>query len=293
MLSRWARFVAGSYPPLPSVAFAFLWAYGVSGLFAVVQPAHPAWRPGLGTLTAALTLTVTLLLMRAVDDIRDLAYDRVFNPRRPLASDAVRERDLLVLCAAGAVLVLALNAGRPAALAVLAGQLGYCALVLAADRALGWPPGDRLLLSLLISFPAQLLLHVYLYTRYLSDTGQGAGRGGVLAIAITVLVTVHLEFAKKITRRLRPGERSYVSTLGLGGTVAVALAAPVLAVLLLVTQARPEALLVPLALLPLLLPARAGWRFFRAHAPRWPAASAAYYVLSTFACYLALSLAYG
>ncbi len=110
---------------------------------------------------------------------------------------------------------------------------------------------------------------------------------------ITVLVTVHMEFAKKITRRTRPGERSYVDALGLGGTVAVALIAPVLSVLLLMTQARPVALLTPLALLPLLLPARAGWRFWRTRTPRWPAASPAYYVLSTFACYLALSLTYG
>ncbi|MFE9451338.1 hypothetical protein [Streptomyces sp. NPDC006739] len=291
MLNRWARFVKGSYPPWPSVPFAFLWAYGVTGLFAVVQPEDPPWRPGTGTLASALTLTVTLLLMRAVDDIRDLAYDRAFNPKRPLAAGAVRERDLLVLCAAGAALVLALNAGSPAALAVLAVQLAYCALVLAVDRALGWPPGDRLLLSLLISFPAQLLLHLYLYARYLHDTSAPAGGGGVLAIVITVLVTVHLEFAKKITRRLRPGERSYVTTLGLGATVAVALAAPLLSVVLLLVQARPVTLLVPLAVLPLLLPARAAWRFWRGRAPRWPAALPAYYVLSTFACYLALSLA--
>ncbi|MFG2379853.1 UbiA prenyltransferase family protein [Streptomyces avermitilis] len=293
MLRRWTRFVAGSYPPLPSVLFAFLWAYGVTGLFAAVQPQNPPWRPGAGTFTAAVTLTVTLLLMRAVDDIRDLAYDRAFHPKRPLAAGTVRMKDLLVLCAAGAVLVLVLNAGSPTALAVLAAQLGYCGLFLTVDRLLGWPPGDRLLLSLLFSFPAQLLLHVYLYARYLHDTSSGPGREGVLAIVITVLVTVHLEFAKKITRRTRPGERSYVDALGLGGTVAVALTAPVLSVLLLVTQARPVALLAPLALLPLLLPARAGWQFWRARIPRWPAASPAYYVLSTFACYLALSLTYG
>jgi hypothetical protein len=292
MIVRWGRFVAGSYPPLPSVLFALAWTYGVTGLFAAIQPGHPAWRPGGGTAVAALTLVVTLLLMRAVDDIRDVEYDRRFNPKRPLAGGAVRTRDLLVLFAAGSALVLALNAGSPAALAILAGQLGYCLAVLAVDQWLHWPPGDKLLLSLLVSFPGQLLLHLYLYARYLHDTSQHADHRGALAILITVLVTVHLEFGKKITRRLKPGERSYVGVFGLGSTVAIALAAPVLSVVLLVTGARATAVLLPLAVLPLALPALAGWRFWRTPAPRWPPAAPAMYVLLTFAGYFVLSLAY-
>lgn len=292
MISRWARFVAGSYPPVISVLFALAWTYGVTGLFAAVQPARPPWRPGAGTAVAAVTLVITLLLMRVVDDIRDAGYDRRFNPKRPLASGQVHTRDLLVLFVVGTAVVLLLNLGSPAALAVLAGQLGYCLLVLAADRWLRWPSGDKLLLSLLISFPAQLLLHVYLYVRYLHDTSLGGGSAGALAIAITVLATVHLEFGKKITRRLKPGERSYVAVLGLGGTIAVALTAPVLSVLLLLAGARPTWLLVPLAVLPLALPALAGWRFWRTPAPRWHPLAPALYVLLTFAGYFVLSLSY-
>lgn len=292
MIHRWARFVAGSYPPLISVLFALAWAYGVTGLFAVAQPHDPPWHPGAGTAVAAATLVVTLLLMRAVDDIRDLEYDRRFHPERPLASGQVRTRDLLVLFAAGAAAVLALNSDSPAALTVLAGQLAYCLLLLAADRWLHQPRGDNLLLSLLVSFPAQLLLHIYLYVRYLHDTSLGAGRGGVLAIAITVLATVHPELAKKITRCVKPGERSYVTVLGLAGTIAVALTAPVLSAALLLVGARATWALVPLAVLPLALPAAAGWRFWRTRAPRWHPAAPALYVLLTFAGYFILSLSY-
>ncbi|WNI16363.1 hypothetical protein [Actinacidiphila sp. ITFR-21] len=292
MIVRWARFVAGSYPPVISVLFAFAWAYGVTGLFAAVQPGSPPWRPGAGTAVSAVTLTVTLLLMRAVDDIRDLEYDRGFNPKRPLARGAVRVRDLLVLYAAGSVLVLAINSRSPAALAVLAGQLAYCLVVLAVDHWLRWPPGDNLPLSLLVSSPAQLLLHVYLYARYLDGSGRAPDHRAVLAIVITVLATAHLEFAKKVTRQPRPGERSYVDALGFPATVGIALTAPVVSVVLLLAGARATSALVPLAVLPLALPALAGWRFWRTPATRWPPAAPAFYVLLTFACYFVLGLSY-
>lgn len=291
MIKRWARFVAGSYPPLISVLFALAWAYGVTGLFAALQPAHPPWRPGAGTAVAAATLVVTLLLMRAVDDIRDVEYDRRHNPRRPLAGGQVHTRDLMVLFALGAALVLALNAADPGALAVLVAQLAYCLLLLATDRRLHWPRGDNLLLSLLVSFPAQLLLHLYLYARYLHDAPPGSGPTAALAITITVLATAHLEFAKKITRRVAPGERSYVTTLGLTGTIAVALAAPLLSVALLLAGARTSWALVPSAVLPLALPALAAWRFHRNPAPRWHPLAPALYVLLTFTGYFALGLA--
>ncbi|WP_159394424.1 UbiA family prenyltransferase [Streptomyces sp. NRRL S-495] len=292
MIRRWARYVAGSYPPLPSVLFAWAWAYGVTGLFAAVQPHSPPWRPGLGAANAAVTLTVMLLMMRAMDDIRDLEYDRRHNPNRPLASGAVTVRDLLVLCVVGTVLVLALNAGNPVALAMVAGQLAYCALVLTVDQRWHWPSGDKLLLSLAVSYPAPLLLHLYLYARYLNTTSLDPGRHGVLAVGIVVLASVHLELAKKITRRRRPGERSYVDVFGLSGTIGIALVAPVLSAALLITGARTTPALVPLAVLPLVLPALAGWQFWRKRTPRWSPVAPGLYLLLTYTGYFVLSLSY-
>ncbi|WP_109006102.1 hypothetical protein [Streptomyces rishiriensis] len=294
MIGRWARFVAGSYPPLTSVLLACAWAYGVTGLFAAIQPSYAAaWRPDTGTAVAAVTLVVTLLLMRAVDDIRDLEYDRRHHPKRPLARGAVSIRDLLVLCASGSVVLLAINADSPTALAVLAGQLGYCLLVLAVHHWLRWPSGDKLVLSLLVSFPAQLLLHVYLYARYLHSASLGTSRDGALAIVIVVLASVHLELAKKITRRPQPGERSYVDVFGLAGTTGIALAAPALSAVLLIAGARATAVLAPLAVLPLALPALAGWRFRRSTTLRWPEAAPALYLLVTFAGYFVIGLSSG
>ncbi|MFJ5921027.1 UbiA family prenyltransferase [Kitasatospora sp. NPDC092948] len=292
VIRRWARYVAGSYPPVRSVLFAWAWAFGVTGLFAAVQPHSPPWRPGADTVVAAVTLTVMLLMHRAADDFRDLDYDRRHNPRRPLASGAVSVRDLAVLCAVGSVVVLALNVDNPVALALMAGQLVYCAIVLSLHHWLRWPSGDRLLLSLAVSYPAPLLLHLYLYARYLHTTSLSPDRHGVLAVVILVFASVHLELAKKITRIRRPGERSYVDIFGLAGTIGIALAAPVLSAALLITGARSTPTLVPLAVLPLLLPALAGRQFWRKRAPRWSPLAPGLYQLAVFICYFMLGLSY-
>ncbi|SNS51974.1 hypothetical protein [Actinoplanes regularis] len=291
MIGRWARFIAGSYPVLPSVLFAVAWAYGVTGLFAAVDPRAPHWTPGPGTAVAAATLAVDLLLMRALDDIRDLEYDRRFNPGRPLAAGAVRVRDLLVLYAAGTAGLLLLNAADPVAMTVLAVQLGYGALVLTLHHRAGWPSGDKLLLGLLVSFPAQLFLHVYLYAGYLHATWLGPHPSAAVAIGVVVLAGVHLELARKITRAPRPGERTYVSVFGLTATMAVALTAPVLSAALLLAWAGPPGRIVlPAVVVPLVLPMFAAWRFNRTESSRWPAAEPALYLLLTFAGYFLLGL---
>jgi hypothetical protein len=288
---RWARFIAGSYPPLPSVLFALAWAYGVTGLFAAVDPRASPWRPDAGTAVAALTVAVDLLLMRALDDIRDLDYDRRFHPGRPLAAGAVRTRDLLILYGVGAAGLLILNAGAPAATAVLAAQLGYGALVVAVHLRLGLPSGDDLIASLLVSLPAPLLLHLYLYAGYLHGTGLAPSRDASIAIGVVVLASLHPELAKKITRSPLPGERTYVDVLGLAGTTAVALIAPALSTALLLGSARrPIGAWSLAAVVPLVPIVLAGWRFLSTSAPRWPAAAPALYLLLTFTGYFLLGL---
>ncbi|NKZ09192.1 hypothetical protein [Actinomadura latina] len=266
--------------------FASLWAYGVTGLFAAVDPSGSGWRPGGGTAVAAGTLFVDLLLMRALDDIRDLDYDRRFNPGRPLASGAVRVRDLAVLYGAGAVVILAMNAAWPWRAGVLLVQLGYAAAAIGVHRRWGRPSADRLFAGLLVSLPAPVLLHLYLYAGYLDSAGHGPDRYGLVAVIVAVLAAGHAEPAGKITRAPRAGERTYVTVLGLTGTLALALTAPALSAVLLAAFARPAWW----AAVPLAVPLLAAWRFARG-LPRWPRPATAAYLLLAFASWLALGLA--
>jgi hypothetical protein len=287
---RIGRYVSGSYPPVPSLVLAVGWAYGVTGLFAALDPLVTRWRPGAGTAMAAVTVFADLLLMRALDDVRDLGYDRRFNPGRPLASGAVRVRDLGVLYAFGSMAVLALNAARPWQAAILGVQLAYGVVVIAVHRGRGWPPGERLLVNLLVSLPAPVLLNAYLYAGYLPAAGHGAGWPGAVAVVVAVLAAGHAEVAKNITRAPRPGERTYAAALGLPGSVALALAAPALSAALLAARSQAPPSWTPAAVLPLVVPAAAGHRFLRGRT-RWPSAAPALHLLLAFTGYAVLGLA--
>ena len=289
--TRLIHFLRGSYPPAPSILFAVAWTFGVTGLFAAVDPQPSSWRPGTSAVSAALTLIIDLLLLRALDDIRDLDYDREFHPTRPLASGAVHIRDLIILYAAGSAILVVLNLDAPTALLILLAQLAYTAFLIVAARLWQRPDPDNLIGNMLASLPAPLLLHVYLYARYLHGTGHGPDWRGTVAIVAVILAAGHPEMAKKLKRSPKPNERTYVNQIGLRATLTTALVAPLVSVALVVLVVRAPAAWSAAAVLPLAFPALAARDFWRAHLPRWPAQSPAFYLLATFIGYLALGLA--
>lgn len=294
MIRRLGLFVRGSYPLPLSALFAVAWAVGATGLYAAVDPRVHAWHPGRGTAVAAITVVVDLLLLRAADDLRDLPYDRRHNPGRPLARGAVLPRDLVVLLAAGTVALLLLNAGdRPAQL-LLAAQFAYTAALVAAELRWGWPPGDAVVLSVLLSSPIQLLLNAYLYAVFLGDAGLRADRHVVPAVAVVMLAATHHELARKLVRSPGAEERTYVHVFGVRATtvIAVLFAAASTAVALAALRPWTDG---PgawgwLVLLPAAVVARAAWRFTRGRAPRWPLHAAFGYLLTAFTCYLLIGL---
>ncbi|MEO3814491.1 hypothetical protein ABGB17_36300 [Sphaerisporangium sp. B11E5] len=291
--ARLWRYVLGSYPPAFYLTYAVTWALGVSALFALADPRVAAWRPDGAALVTAATFGITLLLMRAVDDIRDLDYDRVHNPGRPLPAGAVRVRDLGLLIAAGTAAVLALNAARGVVLAVLAAQLGYALLMLLADRRWGWPPEEKLGLATLVSAPVQILLNLYLYAGMLQKEGLAPSLHAVPALFTVTAAFLHLEYARKVTRVTRPGERGYAVAYGADRTAVFAVAGAVISVVLSLTLTRPwqdapgAAPWGWLALPPLVFVAFGAHRFWRARASRWPLLPAALFLLTTFLAYLA------
>jgi hypothetical protein len=292
-MGRWWRYARLAYPPAMSLLLAVLWALGVTGLFATVDPEAAGWRPDAETAVAALTLALNLLLLRIIDDIRDLGYDRAHYPGRPLPAGVVRVADLLTLYGVGAVIILALNAGRGAALLIIAGQLLYALALLASHHWLHWPDGDRVVVTMLVSSPVQVLLHLYLYTGYLRSVGQPADASAWVGLLAVVFASLHLELAKKITRAPAPAERTYVRVWGLWPTVVVAMLGPVLSVVILLLAANPAvpawAYAAPIATLA--LPGIAAARFLPGPRKRWDARLAVFYLLVSFAAWLVTGLA--
>lgn len=296
LIRRLATFVRESFPLAFYVPFAVVWAFGATALPAVVDHRIHGWTPGWGTGVSALTIVIDLLLLRAMDDIRDLDYDRVRNPGRTLARGAVRVGDLLLLLVAGSAALLALNAGRGVAVLVLAAHLAYAVALLVTDRVFGWPPGDRMIGTLLVSYPIQLLMCGYLYTSLIRTYHLTPSPVGMLACVAVTFVILHMEFARKTVRRPQPDERTYVHTLGVNGTAATALALAVAASVLAIGLARPwdpNAAAYGwgwLALLPLALPATAVHRFWRRGEQRWPLKFALLHTLAALPVFFAIGL---
>jgi 4-hydroxybenzoate polyprenyltransferase len=290
VIRRWGSYVGAAYRPSVQIPYMVSWAVGLTALFACVTGAVTRWQPDAGLLVTVLTLVVDMLLMRALDDIRDHDYDRRVNPGRPLPSGLVRERDLVTMVALGSALLLLLNAGRGAALVMLAVQMGYTAAVIALDRLAGWPHPDRLGLQLAVNLPIQTLLSLYVYAGFLRAEHLGPSVAGLVAVVSVTTGALCLELGRKATRRPRPGERTYVTVLGPSGTSLAALAAAVAATaIVLVTLApwQPGSRWGWLVLAPLALPALAVARF-AAGAVRWPVALTLAYIPAMYTSFLAV-----
>jgi hypothetical protein len=291
MIRRLSRYVAASYPPAVYLPYMVLWAVGLTVLLACLTGVTTRWRPDFGLVVTAVTLVVDMLMLRALDDIRDHDYDRVHHPTRPLPAGAVRERDLLTLVAIGTAAVLVLNVGRWIPLVALVVQLGYAFAVIAVDRYWGWPPGRRVFLHLAVNLPIQVLLSVYVYAGFLHSTGLRPGRAGAVAVAAATLAGACLEFGRKATRTPRPGERTYATVIGPAVTSAVALACALVGATSVLVTLRPwtygDHAGGWLVLLPLLLPGLCALRFAQG-AQRWPTLPTIAFVPATHASFLAV-----
>lgn len=284
---RLARYVIANYPPLALVSV-MAWACGESALFAAYDSRTQHWRPGISTLVTAVTVAINMLIMRAVDDIRDIDYDRRYNPGRLLPSGVVKTRDLVIMSGIGAIIILLLNAADRPAQVVLLVEFAYVAAVMAVYYQWRLPSGDNLLTGLAVSIPVPLMVQVYLYARYLHERGLSAAGSGALVILTVTLARLHAEIARKVVLRPSPTERTYVHNFGFAGAVAVALGMVAASVLLLLLHAPwPWAFL---GVLPLWWVINPLWQLGRGDKKRWARSAPAWFLLATFAAYILIGV---
>ena len=281
MTARLMTYVRRAYRPAVHVPYMVLWAVGLTTLFAVTDGRVGELRFGWGLVVTAVTLAVDMLLLRAMDDVRDHEYDSVHNPDRPLPSGAVRVRDLYLLVGVGIAALLALNAARGGlVVGALALHLAFTVLIVGVEHRTGWPPGDRLFANLLVNLPVQPLLSLYVYAAFAHDHGVGFSTAAIAPIVAVSLAGLCIEFGRKATHRVAPGERTYVSVLGARGTTTLALCCAVAAAAVAAGAllGRGPAWLVAV---PLLFPLWAAWRFLEGR-PRWPALAMLAYPMAAF-----------
>lgn len=260
---RMIAFAIETHPPLIYALVAGGWSYSLMlMLTGVAGSSMPPSAPWVGVV-----FFLVLLYLRAIDEIKDLPYDQVHHPERPLVRGAISEPEVAALAVLVAALVLALSAALSPVLAALAGlQLVYGLGLLMLEGA--WQRlRDSILLNLCITFPvsAVLNLHAWVYLATQEAAPSLARSWPVLALHMAVFL--HMEFGRKLAwpQQVQAGDNGYVQALGVRGAVVVCvlmgIAACTLASAVHLQHGAGAAALLPwLALLPSVAGLQQFWR---------------------------------
>ncbi|GAA3990222.1 hypothetical protein GCM10022247_06100 [Allokutzneria multivorans] len=275
---RLGRFVLRMFRPHIYATYAVLWVLALEGSAVLISGRD--WVLDEGTAVRAVSVVLVLLFMRMVDEQKDLEYDRVHNPDRPLVSGAITATELRSAMAVIAVIVAVLNAfASTASVLLVLADLGYGLFLVVLER---WSHRirDGLIVNLFVTYPVQLLLSVYLYV----SCGGPADWRAVPLLLIFACVFLHFEFARKTKWDNASGERMYSGVLGPVGSAVTALGLGLGAGVLALVVFRPwesTSVTAWLPYLPLVLPVLGAWRFLSGR-PSWPLAPAMAFVLSSY-----------
>lgn len=220
LVRRLLKFIVDTHPPLPYAILTVLWSLS---LMAILQRSAGSARFDAGMLLAPLSFFLVLLFLRAVDEIKDLEYDRKHKADRPLVSGEVSVGEVWGLAALVAAAVVGINllVGQRLALFALA-NMSYGMFLFLLER------GSRrfresIVLNLVVTFPVSAALNVYAWL-YLVERQQSPGAGMVAATIVAYMCAfLHFEFGRKLKwpHLARAGENGYAIVLGAGGAVVV------------------------------------------------------------------------
>ncbi|MBF6089302.1 hypothetical protein IU438_20480 [Nocardia cyriacigeorgica] len=297
-LGRIARFTAVMYKP-HYLLYGILWVLALEGTAALVNAPEASWQPSWATALRIGVVAFVLLYLRMVDEQKDLDYDRVHNPDRPLVTGAVTARDLrtaMAVIAVGAIAAsLLLSVGSAVAIAAV---LVYGLALWGLER-ICEPIRRDILLNLLVTYPVQLLVTAYVVVSAI-DTGdvEPGWRAGAAAV-IFAGAFLQFEFARKTARMPRPGQMYYSNALGTTGSMLAALGCAVLAVAADLALVRPwehDAARAVVGWIPLVLlaiPFLGGLRFLRSADEDYPVIPAVLFILTLYLALIAQAVAPG
>ena len=230
-LARLRLYLGETYPLPQRLAAAALVSVSLATVLGRVHGLEVGWlstAPLLGTW-AVFTF---LLVLRLMDELKDVEVDRALFPERPLPSGRVRESDLAGALAVVATLFVGAHAGAGPALDTAVLTLGYALLMF---RWFFVPEVIRphLPLTLATHTPVIPLLLLHLVTLFLSTNGLSPRHVAWPAVLALVAACWAGFFAWEIARKIRaPGEETayvtYSRLLGVEGSVALAAAAQTL-----------------------------------------------------------------
>jgi 4-hydroxybenzoate polyprenyltransferase len=216
-------------------------------------------------LAVAASFFLVLLFLRAIDEIKDLDYDRLHKADRPLVRGDVGVGEVWALAALVACAVQLLDLALDPVLTLFTSvNISYGLFLLVLERN-SRSFRESILLNLVVTFPVSAALNFFAWL-YLSTAGQAPHAEFALpVIAAYIAAFLHFEFGRKLKwpHLAESGENGYALALGSGGALLVCLALGV-AACVTATWAHMQHGAQLLAWLPwiALLPSLAGMRRF-------------------------------
>lgn len=274
-----------------------LWVVGVESMTAVLTDSAGPWRPTWDTALKALALLAAGAFLRMVDDQKDLDYDRLHNPARPLPQGRITHAELrtAMVPTAALALVLAAAVSIPAA-AALAAALGYGLALWWVESHASWVR-DNPVVNLALVCPAQFLVTGFIMV---GQPGVGnASWGRLLAVPVVLTSAIlHVEIARNTCRASAADPHSYSQLIGASASAKTAWAFGMLAVLLELSVTAPWRWAEhwwPVAWLPLaagILPCVSAWIFLVGGADRHPRSWPTVFVIVFYLSIVAQGLSY-
>ncbi|MGW5095473.1 hypothetical protein ACWEQ1_34150 [Streptomyces nodosus] len=219
------RFFSRRFPAPRYLAYVVLWPAGVLGALAPLHPAGTPVGPGAAQqVCAALALFVILFFMRAVDEIKDLDYDRRFHPDRPLVTGETDTTTIRLYLAASAALATALSTVvGPTAVVTGTAIMAYSVLLLLLENTY-----QRFRDSVWGNIAVTIQLKTVLISYVALQAGSAGAGTAPLPTALVVLsfllAYLHWEIARKTIRTqfALPGEKLYSTAIGAPWSLGVA-----------------------------------------------------------------------
>lgn len=240
-VGRLKAFMAIIYEPKLHFAFAAFWFLSLQGHMVLQAGDGKPWIFSLVSLIGVTTLFLVMFFLRAVDEVKDLEYDKKYNPERPLVMGVVTITDIRRYWLLAFIVIPAINLGFGLWLALfIVADMLYGLLLLKLEQWLSLM-GRSMIFNLLLTYPVSIALSVY--TLLLTDWVLGVEVQPISLLIIGVYILAFLNF-EIVRKNLWPsmaeeGEKFYSHDLGPIKAATFALVCALAAITLIISLNAP------------------------------------------------------
>ena len=238
------KFMENTYPPGLHMGFAALWFLSLEGLCILIEKKTNVWIFNFKVVGGIVTLFLVLFYLRVIDEIKDYAYDKIYNPDRPLITGLVNSRDLTFFLLGTALLVMVINWYISWVLLLIVLIDMIYGLMLVGVEKISAPIKNSLFLNMLVTYPVNIALSIYIYFFFLTQYNIKPTPKGILVILSFALAFLQYEFSRKTSwpHHAQKGKRLYSEIISAYGSSFLSLACALAAMVIAVSLARPYSL---------------------------------------------------